>query len=97
MVSTTRVAEKDDSEARDIIFQTGHLMSRNLVKKKFHSKDFKMLLTWIAQTDERKAVNKRPVIVFCKLVIFWVRMGFGVNLKKIAPKCRSNDQQQKSS
>ena len=44
-VSTTGVAENDDSEACDTIFQTGHLMSRNLVKKKFHSKDFKMLLT----------------------------------------------------
>ena len=32
MVSTKGVAENDDSEACDIIFQTGHLMSRNLVK-----------------------------------------------------------------
>ena len=32
MVSTKGVAEKDDSEACDIIFQTGHVMSRNLVK-----------------------------------------------------------------
>ena len=32
MVSTIGVAENDDSEACDIIFQTGHLMSRNLVK-----------------------------------------------------------------
>ena len=32
MVSTKGVAEKYDSEACDIIFQTGHLMSRNLVK-----------------------------------------------------------------
>ena len=32
MVSTKGVAENDDSEAFDIIFQTGHLMSRNLVK-----------------------------------------------------------------
>ena len=31
-VSTKGVAENDDSEACDIIFQTGHLMSRNLVK-----------------------------------------------------------------
>ena len=39
MVSTIEVAENDDSEACDIIFQTNHLMSRNFVKKKFHSKD----------------------------------------------------------
>ena len=45
MVSTIEEAENDDSEACDINFQTNHLMSRNLVKKKFHSKDFKMLLT----------------------------------------------------
>ena len=32
MVSTKGVADNDDSEACDIIFQTGHLMSRNLVK-----------------------------------------------------------------
>ena len=32
MVSTIGVAENDDSEACDIIFQTGHLISRNLVK-----------------------------------------------------------------
>ena len=32
MVSIIGVAENDDSEACDIIFQTGHLMSRNLVK-----------------------------------------------------------------
>ena len=32
MVCTIGVAENDDSEACDIIFQTGHLMSRNLVK-----------------------------------------------------------------
>ena len=30
MVSTIRLAENDDSEACDNIFQTGHLMSRNL-------------------------------------------------------------------
>ena len=45
MASTKGVAENDDSEACDNIFQTGHLMSRNLVKKTFHSKLFKMLLT----------------------------------------------------
>ena len=44
MVSTIEEAENDDSEACDIIFQTNHLIG-NLVKKKFHSKDFKMLLT----------------------------------------------------
>ena len=32
MVSTIGVAEKDDSEACDIIFQTGHVMIHNLVK-----------------------------------------------------------------
>ena len=32
MVSTIGVAENDDSDACDIIFQTGHVMSRNLVK-----------------------------------------------------------------
>ena len=42
MVSTIGVAENDDSEACDNIFQTGHLMSRNLVKEKFHSKKSKM-------------------------------------------------------
>ena len=31
MVSTIGVAENDDSEPYDNIFQTGHLMSRNLV------------------------------------------------------------------
>ena len=31
MVSTIGVAENDDSEACDIIFQTGHDISRNLV------------------------------------------------------------------
>ena len=31
-VSTKGVAENDDSETCDIIFQAGHLMSRNLVK-----------------------------------------------------------------
>ena len=45
MVSSIAVAENDESEACDIIFQTGHLISRNLVKKKFHSKHSKMLLT----------------------------------------------------
>ena len=30
MVSTRGVAENDDSEACDNIYQTGHLMSRNL-------------------------------------------------------------------
>ena len=45
MVSTTGVAENDDSEAWHNIFQTGHLMSRNSVKYKFLSKDAKMLLT----------------------------------------------------
>ena len=32
MVSTIGVAENDDSEACDIIFQTGHVISRNLVR-----------------------------------------------------------------
>ena len=32
MVSIIGVAENDDSEACDIIFQPGHLMSRNLVQ-----------------------------------------------------------------
>ena len=32
IVSTREVTENDDSEACDIIFQTGHLISRNLVK-----------------------------------------------------------------
>ena len=32
MVSTIGVAENDDSEACDIIFQTGHVMIHNLVK-----------------------------------------------------------------
>ena len=32
MVSTKGEAESDDSKACDIIFQTGHLLSRNLVK-----------------------------------------------------------------
>ena len=32
MVSTIGVAENDDSEACDIIFQTGHDISGNLVK-----------------------------------------------------------------
>ena len=32
MVSTKGEAESDDSKACDIIFQTGYLMSRNLVK-----------------------------------------------------------------
>ena len=45
MVSTIGVARNDKSEACDNIFQTGHLMSRNLVKQGFHSKDSKMLLT----------------------------------------------------
>ena len=45
MVSTTGVAENDDFEAWDNIFQTGHPMSRSLVKYKFLSKDAKMLLT----------------------------------------------------
>ena len=45
MVSTIRVGENDDSEACDNSLQTGHLMSRNLVKYKFHSKDSKMFLT----------------------------------------------------
>jgi len=40
-----REAEYHDSEVCDDIFQIGHLMSRNLVKLKFHSKDTKMLLT----------------------------------------------------
>ena len=31
MVSTIEVAENDGSEACDNIFQTGHLMNRNLV------------------------------------------------------------------
>ena len=47
-----RSTENDDSEACDNIFQTGHLMSRNLLKLKFHSKDFKMLLTCYAQIDQ---------------------------------------------
>ena len=45
MVSSIAVAENDESEACDIIFQNGHLISRNLVKKNFHSKHSKMLLT----------------------------------------------------
>ena len=45
MVSSIAVAENDESEACDIIFQSGHLISRNLVKKNFHSKHSKMLLT----------------------------------------------------
>ena len=32
MVSTIGVAKNDDSEASDNIFQTGHVISRNLVK-----------------------------------------------------------------
>ena len=32
MVSTIGVAKNDDSEACDIIFQTGYVMSRNVVK-----------------------------------------------------------------
>ena len=44
MVITIGVAENDDSEACDNIFQTGHLMSRNWVKYNFHSKKSKMSL-----------------------------------------------------
>ena len=51
MVSTIGVAQINDSETCDNILQTGHLMSRKLVKKKFYSKDFKMLLTLFAKTD----------------------------------------------
>ena len=47
IISTKGVVKNDDFEACDNIFQTGHLISRNLVRKKFHSKDSKMLLTWI--------------------------------------------------
>ena len=43
MVSTIGEAEKDDSEACDNILKTNHVMSRNLVYLKFHSKDSKML------------------------------------------------------
>ena len=45
IISTKGVVKNDDFEACDNIFQTGHLISRNLVRKKFHSKDSKMLLT----------------------------------------------------
>ena len=45
IISTKGVVKNDDFEACDNIFQTGRLISRNLVKKKFHSKDSKMLLT----------------------------------------------------
>ena len=45
MVSNIAVAANDESEACDIIFQTGHLISRNLAKKNFHSKHSKILLT----------------------------------------------------
>ena len=45
MVSTIGVAVNDVSEACDNILKTNHVMSRNMVKEKFHSKDFKMLRT----------------------------------------------------
>ena len=64
MVSTIGVAENDNYEACYNIFQNDQLMSRTLVKKKFHSKDSKMLLTLYAQIDKRKTVNKGFVTVF---------------------------------
>ena len=97
MVSTIGGAENDDSEAGDNIFQTGHLMSRNLVKRKFHSKYPKMLLTYYAQIDRLKPMNKTPLTVLCKLAIFWTTTGFGANFTVRAPKCDFDDQQQNTS
>ena len=57
MVSTIRVGENDESDACDNSLETGHLMSRNLVKYKFQSKDSKMFLTSYANIDHRKTVN----------------------------------------
>ena len=96
MVSTIGVAQINDSEACDNSLQTGHLMSRKLVKKKFHSKDFKILLTRFVKTDERNTVNKRRVTVFCKLVIVSFVMGFKKNFKVRAPKCRFDEIHQKT-
>ena len=45
MVSTIRVFKNDESDACDNSLETGHLMSGNLVKYKFQSKDSKMFLT----------------------------------------------------
>ena len=94
MISTIKVVQNDDSKACDNILQIVHRMSRNLVKLKFHSKDSKMLRTWYEEKDQRKTVKKRPVTVFCKLAIFWARMGFSVNFIVRTPKCRYDDQQQ---
>ena len=90
MVSTIGVAMNDNSEACDNTFLTGHLMGRNLVKSKFLSKDSRLLLTWYAQIDQRKTVNKRPVTVFWKLAIFLATMTFGANFTVKAPKRRSD-------
>ena len=92
MVSTIGVAKNDNSEVCHNIFQTGHLMSRNLVKQKFHSKDSMIGTTRPAENGE-----KRPVTVFWKLAIFWATMGFVANFTVRAPKCRPDDQQQKTS
>ena len=70
-----------------------------------YTKDSKMLLTWYAQIEQRKTVNKTPVTLFCKFAIFWATMGFGAVRVRVrvrgftlrAPKCRPNDQQQNSS
>jgi len=95
MVSTKVGAENNDSEACDNIFQIGHLMSRNLVKQKFHNKDSKMLLTYYALIDHLK--NKTRMTVFCKLAIFWAAVVLGSNFAERAPKCRCYDKQQNTS
>ena len=51
MVSTIGVAVNDESEPYDNIFQTGHLMSRNLVTQKFLTKESRLLVTKYAQID----------------------------------------------
>ena len=97
LASTIGEAVNDDSQACDNIFQTSHLISRNLVTLKFLSKDSRMLLTCYGQIDQRKTLNKRPVTVFWKLAIFLATVGFGANFTVRAPKRRSDDQQQNTS
>jgi len=78
LVSAIGGAEYHDSKAFNI-FQTGHLLSRHLVKQKFHNKDYKMLLKYYALIDHLKTVKKTPMTVFCKLVIFWAVMWLSEN------------------
>ena len=42
MISTIRLAENNDTEARDNILQIGHLLGRNGVRWEFHRKSSKM-------------------------------------------------------